>query len=164
MLNAIEVAEYFLSKDPSRTLFNKNLVEKNGRKFYEGNARLNKYLHLTQNVYIAKTKEKLFEDDLYAYANGAVALQVQENYSILFNRVTTRNIPREICDFLDKIFIILKNAPLDELIEISHEDSEWQEKYSGYSKESQRMNSLAHALEYQSQYADVIQMMEHMNI
>ncbi len=40
VLRAIDVAEYFLSKDPERKLFTKKLQTKNGRKFYEGNARL----------------------------------------------------------------------------------------------------------------------------
>ena len=157
-------SKYFLNKDPQKILFNKNLVTKNGRTFYEGNARLNKYLHLAQNVFIAKTNEKLFEDDLYAYVNGAVALNVQENYSILLKMSASPNIPKEISDFLDKIYIILLNAPLDELIEISHEDSEWKEKSLNRSKEKQRMNSLAYASEYQAQYADVIEIMEQMNI
>ena len=65
---------------------------------------------------------------------------------------------------MTKIYIILLNAPLDELIEISHEDSEWKEKSLNRSKEKQRMNSLAYASEYQAQYADVIEIMEQMNI
>ena len=44
MYQADIIAKYFLSKDPTRTLFNNNVVERNNRKFYEGNARLNKYL------------------------------------------------------------------------------------------------------------------------
>ena len=83
MQAVIQIAKYFLSKDPDRQLFNKTLVHKNGRDFYEGNARLNKYLHLAQNIFIAKTGTKLFQEDLYAYDNGAVALDVQENYAIL---------------------------------------------------------------------------------
>ena len=77
MLRDIEVARFFLAKDPDRRLFNKKLVRRNGRDFYEGNARLNKYLHIAQNLYIAKEGEKLFSDDLYAYDNGAVAPNVQ---------------------------------------------------------------------------------------
>lgn len=118
----MSIAEYFLYKDPERIVFTKNLVEKNGRKFYEGNARLNKYLHLSQNVYIAKTRQKLFEDDLYAYTNGAVALNVLDNYSILWGRNNLPEITPEIANFLDKIYMILQNASTDELIDISHED------------------------------------------
>lgn len=54
MLTAKQVAEYFLSKDPKRKLFNYNVVSYNGRKFYEGNARINKYLFLAQVVHLTK--------------------------------------------------------------------------------------------------------------
>ena len=53
-LKAQEVAECFLSKDPERKLFNKKIATYNERKFYEGNASLNKYLFLAQVVYLAK--------------------------------------------------------------------------------------------------------------
>ena len=64
MLNAQLVAKYFLSKDPDRILFNNNIVIKNNRKFYEGNARLNKYLFLSQVVYLARFEKKLISKDL----------------------------------------------------------------------------------------------------
>lgn len=38
MFSAVQIAEYFLSKDPDRKIFNKNLITKNNRNFYEGNA------------------------------------------------------------------------------------------------------------------------------
>lgn len=164
MVRAIDVAEYFLNKDPERKLFTKKLQTKNGRKFYEGNARLNKYLHLAQNVFIAKTGEKLFGDDLYAYDNGAVVTSVQENYAVLWNRSNEPVFTTELAEFLDKIYLILENAPLDELIDISHEDPEWADKHRGYSKECQRMDSLSHSSGYKEQYADVIEMMERMSI
>lgn len=161
---AIDVAEYFLSKDPERKLFTKKLQTKNDRKFYEGNARLNKYLHMAQNVFIAKTGERLFGDNLYAYDNGAVAVDVQENYSVLWSRCNAPAFTPELVAFLDKLYFILENAPLDELIEISHEDPEWADKHRGYSKESQRMDSLSRFAEYKKQYADVIEMMERISI
>ena len=52
MLRDVTVAQYLLSRDKDRKLFNKNLIQRNGREFYEGNARLNKYLLLAQNIYI----------------------------------------------------------------------------------------------------------------
>lgn len=164
MLNDITIAQYFLSKDQDRTLFNKNVVSKNGRSFYEGNARLNKYLHLAQNIYIAMTGAKLFEEDLYAYDNGAVALAVQENYAILLSRIVIPALPEKIRDFLDKLYAVLANASLDELIEISHEDEAWQEKHTYYAKENQRMDSLSHLVEYQEQYRDIIKVMERMDV
>ena len=162
MLMAIDAAEYFLSKDEQRELFTKKLIQKNGRSFYEGNARLNKYLHIAQNLFIAKTGRQLFEDSLYAYDNGAVVTSVQENYSILFNRNVKPDISLEISDFLDRVFLLLQNATLDELIELSHEDVEWQNKHGFYDKQNQKMDSMLHVAEYKEQYADVLRIMEKM--
>ena len=50
-----DIAKFFLSLDKDHTIFTKDLVDRNDRTFYEGNARLNKYMHLAQNIYIAKT-------------------------------------------------------------------------------------------------------------
>ena len=69
MINAELVAKYFLSKDNERKLFNMNVVTYNNRNFYEGNARLNKYLFLSQVVYLAKYNKRLFNDDFRAYDN-----------------------------------------------------------------------------------------------
>ena len=70
MITAKIVAEYFLSKDLERKMFNKNVVVYNDRKFYEGNVRLNKYLFLSQVVHLAKYNKKLFLDEFCAYDNG----------------------------------------------------------------------------------------------
>ena len=163
MLKDITVAKYFLSKDKDRKLFNKKVVHLNGRIFYEGNARLNKYLHLAQNIYIAETGNKLFDEDLYAYDNGAVVSDIQENYSLLLSRHDTPEMPEKDRAFLDKIYKIFENAPLEELIELSHEDSEWINKHDYYKKPDQRMNSLSHANEYQKQYEDITKVMKRMD-
>ena len=164
MLNAVQIAEYFLSKDPDRRYFNKHVISKNGRDFYEGNARLNKYLHISQNLYIAKTGQKLFSDDLYAYDNGAVAVKVQQNYSILTQRHTSPCIPDDIKSFLDKIYIAYQNATLDELIEISHDDDEWIDKHVFYKKDDQRMDSLSRVQEYKEQYGDMLKVLDRMKV
>ena len=80
-MKAIEVAKYYLSKDINGQLFNNNIVVKNERKFYEGNARLNKYLFLTQVVYLAKYGRKLFDDNFVAYDNGPVLVDIMKEYS-----------------------------------------------------------------------------------
>ena len=72
MLSAKDVAMYFLSKDPERKLFNKNVVVYNDIKSYEGNIRINKYLFLAQVVYLALYNKRLFKDDFKAYDNGPV--------------------------------------------------------------------------------------------
>lgn len=164
MERAIDVARYFISLDIEHRLFNKELITRNGRSFYEGNARLNKYLQMAQNVYIAKTGNKLFEDDMYAYDNGAVVLRVQENYSILIAKKKDVVFSEDISLFLKKIFNLLENATIDELIELSHEDDAWASKHTHYFKDSQKMDSLDYASEYKEQYADVLLLMEKMPV
>ncbi len=58
-MKAIDVAKYYLSKDPKRELFNNNIIVKNDIKSYEGNVRINKYLFLTQVVYLARYGKKI---------------------------------------------------------------------------------------------------------
>ena len=161
MLKAIDVAKYFLNKDDG-TLFNKSLVERSGRKFYEGNARLNKYLHIAQNLYIAQHGRKLFEDDLYAYDNGAVVPSVQENYLAIKSHYVGKPIPSNESAFLDKVYQALYNASLEELIEISHEDAEWERKSGFYKKEDQKMDSLKNIDEYREQYKDMLIILDRM--
>ena len=123
-MEAKQIAEYFLSKDIERILFNNKVVEFNGRKFYEGNARLNKYLFLAQVVYLAKYEKRLFEDDFSAYVNGPVVEEIMQGYSRLDNK-NISTLPKDITEYLDKIYISLENATYEELIEITHEDPEW---------------------------------------
>ena len=158
MLKAMDVARYFLSLDADGKMFTDQFVTKHGKTFREGNARLNKYLHIAQNLYIAKMGCKLFSDDLYAFDNGAVVPSVREKYmSIQAVKRTAPELPDEYTEFLDKVYRVLKNASLDELITISHEDSEWRERNPH--RENQRMNSLARADEYKAQYADMLKIM-----
>jgi len=123
-MKAINIAKYFLSKDKDRSIFNNKVVQHNGRKFYEGNARLNKYLFLSQVVYLAKYGERLFEDDFSAYENGPVVENIMQEYP----RLNTENIEMmsdAVLSFLDKMYMSLENASFEELIEITHEDPEW---------------------------------------
>ncbi len=55
-----------------------------------------------------------------------------------------------------------RNASLDELIEMLHEDSEWMDKHDYYRKEDQRMDSMSRIEEYKVQYADMIKVLERM--
>lgn len=125
MISASLVAKYYLSKDPKRILFNNNVVIKNGRKSYEGNVRLNKYLFLSQVVYLAKYEKKLFDDNFVAYDNGPVIKEIINEYPLISSRNENVEISDEIKEFLDKIYDSLINASYDELIEITHEDPEW---------------------------------------
>lgn len=165
MLRGIGAALYILSLDKERKVFDKKLRVQNGRKSYEGNARLNQYLHMAQNIYIAKYGEPLMDYVFYAYDNGAVDPNVQEKYSVLLER---RHQPISITDqekkFLDSIYKAFYSASLDELIELSHEDSEWIEKHRHYRKEDQKMDSMSCKEEYAEQYADMIKVLERMEV
>ena len=129
MITAKEVAKYFLSKDSDKKIFNTNLVEFHNRKAYEGNIRLNKYLYFAQTVYLAKYGKLLFDDDFVAYDNGPVIKEIVENYPSMQANSNKEKIilPEEIKQFLDKIYLSLKDASCEELIEITHEDTAWKE-------------------------------------
>lgn len=164
MLTDVQVALFFLSLDESGTLFNQNLMNRNGRRFYEGNARLNKYLHLAQNIYIAKTGTPLMDTTFYAYDNGAVVPEIQEYYNVLRKQKRTDPIPSDQEDFLRRFFVAFKDAPIDELIALSHEDSEWERKHHYYRKADQKMDTLANIEEYREQYKDIADVLDRMVI
>ncbi len=156
MLTAKEIAEYFLAKDPERKLFNYNVVSYNGRKFYEGNARINKYLFLAQVVHLAKYDSKLFQDDFAFYDNGPVIETIMNSYSNLCGNATNGNINKKEKDFLDKIYFSLENATYEELIDITHEDPEWirLNKNTKYSPVMKIENNI---MEYKRRYKGLIE-------
>lgn len=154
-MDAKTIAQYFLSKDKERILFNNKVVELNGRKFYEGNARLNKYLFLTQVVYLAKYDKCLFEDEFKAYVNGPVLEDVMSSYQRL-KSVNNDIIPKEIKEFLDKIYMSLENATYEELIEITHEDPEWI-RLKDYTWNAPIMNIKDNKEEYKKRYKGLIE-------
>ena len=156
MISARSVAEYFLSKDPEGKIFNKNVVLYNGRKFYEGNARLNKYLFLSQVVYMAKYGHKLFEDDFCAYDNGPVVEEIMNSYGRLLGKVNNQILDEETRTFLDKIYISLENASYEELIDITHEDPEWQ-KLSSQTHDAPVMHIEDNIEKYRMRYKGLIE-------
>ena len=87
---------------------------------------------------------------------------MQENYSILYSKSDNVSFPEHIEAFLNCIYKLLESASLDELIQLSHEDTEWINKHSYYQKSEQRMDSMAHVEEYKKQYGDVLQVMARM--
>ena len=167
MLRAKDVAVYFLKLDTDGRLFNSgNRIEMNGRRFYEGNARLNKYLHLAQNLYYAKTGTLLFSDNLYAYDNGGVVKNVQENYFQLLKQKNQWNvsIPDDIKVFLGKLFGLLQNAEIDDLIQISHEDPAWKERHTYTRLNDQIMDTRSMLDDYRERYEDALELMERMPV
>ena len=85
---------------------------------------MNKYLFLAQVVYLAKYDKCLFKDDFKAYVNGPVIEDIMSSYQRLTGE-KNNEIPKEVKEFLDKIYLSLENATYEELIEITHEDPEW---------------------------------------
>jgi uncharacterized phage-associated protein len=167
MLGARNVAGYFLQKDTNGTMFTLDeLVERNGSKFYAGNARLNKYLHLAQNIYIAKTGTPLMDTDFYAYNNGAVVAEIQENYAAMVKRRDSLkpDVSAIERDFLDRFWEAFRNAMLDELIELSHEDAEWAEKNKRIGKQNQKMDQTKRTDEYREQYRAMVTILDRIAI
>lgn len=156
MITAKTVAEYFLSKDPDRKLFNKKVVTYNGRKFYEGNVRLNKYLFLTQVVYMAKFGSKLFADEFCAYDNGPVIECIMNSYGRLISKQNDENLDEKTREFLDKIYFSLENATYEELIDITHEDPEWQ-RLSDDTYDAPVMHIEDNIEEYKKRYKGLIE-------
>lgn len=160
MVSAKLVAKYFLSKDPNQKLFNRKVVSYNDRTFYEGNARLNKYLFLTQVVYLAKNNKRLFADDFCAYDNGPVVEEIMKSYPILKADVSFDSISEDDKKFLDKIYYALENATYEELIEITHEDPEWM-RLQSQTYDAPVMDLEKHIDEYKNRYKGL---MEALNI
>ena len=156
MLTAKQVAEYFLSKDPERKLFNQNIVSYNGVTFYEGNARINKYLFLAQVVHLAKYNSKLFSDDFVAYVNGPIVESIMHSYGRLTGHYDVNNLDETEKNFLDKIYLSLENASIEELIEITHEDPEWQ-ILSKDTNNAPVMNLEKNITEYKKRYKGLIE-------
>ena len=166
MAKAKEIAIYLMQLDKEGKFESKNLVEANGRKFYEGRARLNKYLHLAQNIFYAKTSRLLFDEPLYAYDNGGVVEDIRENFDMLIKIKDTKetSLDEDTKIFLKKIFIVLQNADIYKLMDLSHEDPEWIAKHGFYNKQDQVMDTVSRLDEYKEQYADIIQLMDDMAV
>ena len=158
---AREIADYFIHLDDKNLFKDKTLEIRNGRQLYRGNTRLNKFLHLVQLLYIAKEGEKLFNDDIYAYDNGGVVKEIREKYSIIINQPKKQNfsINGDDLEFLNRFYNAFKNADLDDLIEISHEDVEWIEKHKKYPNAYIPMDLLSRKEIYKNDYKDMLKVM-----
>lgn len=155
-----DIAKYILYLDKNDDIFSNKLIKMNGRNCYEGNVRLNKYLHIMQMVYIAMNDDKLFDDDMYAFDNGIIVDTVMNNYVNLKNNKDNYNIENiETKKFVKKMFDILKYAPLDDLVEISHQDEEWKKKHGFYKKKDQLIDIDSQKDNYKKMCADFIEIL-----
>lgn len=141
MEKAENISKYLLFLDINRDIFLGEIVNIKGIDCYEGNVRLNKYLHIMQMVYIGLYSSKLFEDNMYAYKNGVVIGSVMNRYRYLWKHKDEYNFNNEeVKVYVWKMFNILKNISLDELINISEKDREWLRKHNASSRLEQLMN------------------------
>ena len=155
------IAKYILFLDKNNDIFINNLLTLNGRECYEGNVRLNKYLHIMQMVYFAMTDKKLFNEEMYAFNNGVVVNSVMNNYVYLKSTKNSYNISDEnVKKYIEKMFNILKYAPLEDLIEISHQDEEWKKKHNYYQKKDQLIDVDSQKENYKIMCADFIEMLD----
>ena len=143
MYSAKELALYLLSLDKDKKIFNLNIATYNDRTFYEGNCRLNKMLQLAQNIYYAGTGERLIKEDMYAYDNGGVVLEIQEHYKELLSErdktdvdIKDDHVIRILNDLFDGFG---ENTHIADVIRISHQDPEWQQKNKSYEREFKKM-------------------------
>lgn len=154
------IAKYILSLDKNNDIFVNKLINLQGRDCYEGNVRLNKYLHIMQMVYYAMTDNKLFNEDMYAFDNGVVVNSVMNNYVYLkSNRDSYSISDMNVKSYIEKMFNILKYAPLEDLIEISHQDEEWKKKHNFYQKKDQLINVESQKENYKNMCADFIDLL-----
>ena len=87
---------------------------------------------------------------------------IQKKYSLMLEHGSKPSIPEEEEKFLMVFFQAFKNADVDELIELSHEDIAWREKHMFWSKKEQMMDKMAHADEYRQQYKDIVEVLDRM--
>ncbi len=154
------IAKYILFLDKNNDIFINKLLTLNGRDCYEGNVRLNKYLHIMQMVYFAMTDKKLFDEEMYAFDNGVVVNSVMNNYVYLKSTKDSYNISDiDVKNYIEKMFNILKYAPLEDLIEISHQDEEWRKKHNFYQKKDQLIDVDSQKENYKIMCADFIDML-----
>ena len=154
------IAKYILFLDKNNDIFINKLLTLNGRECYEGNVRLNKYLHIMQMVYFAMTDKKLFDEEMYAFDNGVVVNSVMNNYVYLKSTKNSYNISDvDVKKYIEKMFNILKYAPLENLIEISHQDEEWKKKHNFYQKKDQLIDVDSQKENYKIMCADFIDML-----
>jgi uncharacterized phage-associated protein len=164
MTDAKDIAKYFLKRDAANEIFTSESILRRGVSFTAGSARVNKYLHIAQNMWIAKTGKLLFSQPLLAFDNGAVVDDVRMNYNSCVKNALffDATFPVEVCDFLDRIYTMLKNATIDELINLSHQDGEWfaKNKSGQRTKKEQEMDSISMKDKYKEQYADALVILE----
>ena len=132
------IAKYILFLDKNNDIFINKLLNLHGRECYEGN----------------------FNEEMYAFDNGVVVNSVMNNYVYLKSTKNSYDISdANVKNYIEKMFNILKYAPLEDLIEISHQDEEWKKKHNFYQKKDQLIDVDSQKENYKIMCADFIDML-----
>lgn len=124
---ALSIAKYLLSLDPEREYFNNKRTKNKitSRAITLGNFRLNQILYLLQVFYYLENKEKLFEDNLYAWENGVIVYSVHTHFWSLYFNKDGKIEDKTIKKFIENQFKLLKNVPDRKLQELAYYDPAW---------------------------------------
>ena len=157
-ITAADVAIYYISKDRELKYFKRGRYYGISAGPIEGNVKLNRLLHITQNIYLAKTGYALFGDTFKAYEDGPVIDFISRNYSMLVAKArdedTSAYFDSDIRGFLDQVFDIFKYASIEDLCALSREDSAWEKAVE---KPKSIIRTLDFIEDYKIQYFSIIE-------
>ena len=156
MLHAETIAKHIIERDKNGCsyLFPSSGPRGNWRDFDKGNVRLNQYLHILQNLWIAKTGEKLFAENMMAEKYGGVVPEVWERYLAF---AASEEMSPDVAAWIDRMCDIMDYAEVYELTDYTLDDPEWVEKVGS---ENRKMDSLARAAEYRQLYENTLAVWE----
>jgi hypothetical protein len=157
VLTAVQVGKYHMEKDIECKVFTRRKMTINDSEQYEGNIRLNEYLHFAQILYLAYYSKPLFMEDLYAAKESVIVMSVYEMYTgVKFEKSAGFfDLNKQKKHFLDCIYNYFEPKTLDEILELSHRDIEWREK-SAMLTRFRPMNPVIAMADYRQTYVDVI--------
>ena len=128
--DALKVAKYLLSLDPSRKYFTLNWMQPQvGWESIprEGSFRLNKMLHICQMLYCAKYKRPLFKEPMLAFEHGGVVEEIRTNFVDLYNVIGKEksDLENEDKQFIQQVFAYFCQENNEVLGNFSHDDPAW---------------------------------------
>lgn len=124
MITAMDMALYIIKQHPE-----------NYKSTFDGNMKLQKMLFFTNMIYLAENGELLFDDEIKAWTNGCVVVNVRNSYKTAYSNMMTRskNYVRELDDkqyiAYSKAHDIFEDLPARELSNINHQFEFWKKRY-----------------------------------
>lgn len=100
--------------------------------------KLQKLLYFAQANYLASTDERLFDENTEAFGHGPVVYSMFSKYpgrQIIATRENAptssadRDLPEDVRDFLDRIWLAFKDYSASQLRNLTHEQAPWKENY-----------------------------------